>query len=273
MLAATSVQLTPVPSATVQYSVRTDLRESAWAAPITVIFGRSGRILRVLGATYTAHKHHKRHHHRHGGSGPGSGSGTGGSGEGSGGGSGGSGAALGRVALAAAGSGSGGSGGGGSGALARAARAGAARARVALAEAQGLVEAQAKAAGARAPLARAAAARTRAVTARVPVPARVARKEKAARGRRGGEKAARAGEGTPPSGLKVGLIGGIFGWGQTAGETIRSATGVKYTRGALGPEGWTVIREEVDDGVTPLILYDPFDSARGNVPGAGRRRR
>ena len=56
----------------------------------------------------------------------------------------------------------------------------------------------------------------------------------------------------------MGLIGGIFGWGQTAGETIRSATGVKYTRGALGPEGWTVIREEVDDGVTPLILYDPL---------------
>jgi len=55
----------------------------------------------------------------------------------------------------------------------------------------------------------------------------------------------------------VGLIGGIFGWGAAAGETIRKATGVKYTRGALGPEGWSVVKEEVSDGITPLILYNP----------------
>ncbi|HTU78139.1 MAG TPA: hypothetical protein VMF09_05200 [Solirubrobacteraceae bacterium] len=75
---------------------------------------------------------------------------------------------------------------------------------------------------------------------------------------KGGSGSGSGGEETDAtSKLKVGLIGGIFGWGNGPGEIIRAQTGVKYTRGALGPGGWGQIKEEVGDGVTPLILYDP----------------
>jgi len=57
--------------------------------------------------------------------------------------------------------------------------------------------------------------------------------------------------------LKVGLIGGLTGWGATAGETIRKATGVKYTRISPVAEGWGAGRELVSEGITPLVLYDP----------------
>jgi hypothetical protein len=64
-------------------------------------------------------------------------------------------------------------------------------------------------------------------------------------------------EGHGSGGLKVGLIGGIYGWGQSVGETIRKATGVRYTKLTVGPEGWGTVEEMVHDGVTPLILYNP----------------
>jgi hypothetical protein len=62
---------------------------------------------------------------------------------------------------------------------------------------------------------------------------------------------------THSTGLKVGLIGGIYGWGAAAGETIRKATRVKYTRLSVGSEGWGTAKEMVGDGITPLILYNP----------------
>jgi hypothetical protein len=55
----------------------------------------------------------------------------------------------------------------------------------------------------------------------------------------------------------VGLIGGIVGWGQSASETIRKATGVKYTKLNPGAEGWGPTKEMLSDGVTPLLLYNP----------------
>jgi hypothetical protein len=74
------------------------------------------------------------------------------------------------------------------------------------------------------------------------------------------------GETHSAGGLKVGLIGGIFGWGTSVGETIRKQTDVRYTRGALGPEGWSVVKEEVSDGVTQLMLYAP--TMAGMTPAA-----
>jgi hypothetical protein len=62
----------------------------------------------------------------------------------------------------------------------------------------------------------------------------------------------------PPQSLKVGLNGGLTGWGAAAGETIRNATGVRY--GRLNPleEGsWAAARELVSEAITPLVLYDP----------------
>jgi hypothetical protein len=64
-------------------------------------------------------------------------------------------------------------------------------------------------------------------------------------------------EGHGSGGLKVGLIGGIYGWGQAASETIRKATGVRFTKLTVGPEGWGTVEEMVQDGITPLILYNP----------------
>jgi len=57
--------------------------------------------------------------------------------------------------------------------------------------------------------------------------------------------------------LKVGLIGGVVGWGAQAAETIRQQTGVRFTRVAIGPEGWAQPSELVHEGITPLILYNP----------------
>ncbi len=65
-----------------------------------------------------------------------------------------------------------------------------------------------------------------------------------------------AGKKAHSTGLKVGLIGGIYGWGAAASETIRKATGVKYTRMSVS-EGWGSVKEMVADGITPLILYNP----------------
>jgi hypothetical protein len=56
--------------------------------------------------------------------------------------------------------------------------------------------------------------------------------------------------------LKVGLIG-FRGWGTGPSETIRKATGVKYTRASPVEEGWAPARELVSEGITPLVLYDP----------------
>jgi hypothetical protein len=56
--------------------------------------------------------------------------------------------------------------------------------------------------------------------------------------------------------LKVGLIG-FRGWGVGPSETIRKATGVKYTRASPVEEGWGPARELVSEGITPLVLYDP----------------
>jgi hypothetical protein len=68
------------------------------------------------------------------------------------------------------------------------------------------------------------------------------------------------------AGLKVGLVGGIYGWGQTASETIRKGTGVKFTKLTVGPEGWGTVEEMIHDGVTPLILYNP--GMAGMTPAA-----
>jgi hypothetical protein len=63
---------------------------------------------------------------------------------------------------------------------------------------------------------------------------------------------------TPTPRLKVGLDGGLTGWGAAAGETIRGATGVQYTRVNPLQEGsWGPARELVSEGITPLVLYDP----------------
>jgi len=76
-----------------------------------------------------------------------------------------------------------------------------------------------------------------------------------------GARPAQQGEATvsqPPESLKVGLNGGLTGWGAAAGETIRNATGVRY--GRLNPleEGsWAAARELVSEAITPLVLYDP----------------
>lgn len=65
------------------------------------------------------------------------------------------------------------------------------------------------------------------------------------------------GEGSHPSALKVGLVGGVYGWGASASETIRKTTGVKYTKLGVGSEGWGTVKEMVGDGITPLLLYNP----------------
>ena len=56
--------------------------------------------------------------------------------------------------------------------------------------------------------------------------------------------------------LKVGLIG-FRGWGTGPSETIRKATGVRYTRASPVEEGWGPARELVSEGITPLVLFDP----------------
>jgi hypothetical protein len=70
----------------------------------------------------------------------------------------------------------------------------------------------------------------------------------------------------PATSLKVGLIGGIVGWGAAPSEAIRKATGVKYTRLNPGAEGWGPAKEMVSDGVTPLLLYNP--DMQGMSPSA-----
>jgi hypothetical protein len=60
----------------------------------------------------------------------------------------------------------------------------------------------------------------------------------------------------PTTSLKVGLIG-FAGWGTAPSETIRKATGVKYTRLEPGVEGWARGKELVSEGITPLVLYNP----------------
>jgi len=55
----------------------------------------------------------------------------------------------------------------------------------------------------------------------------------------------------------VGLIGGLSGWGQAAGEAIAKATGVGYTRVSPFAEGWAATRELVGEEIIPLVLYDP----------------
>jgi hypothetical protein len=61
----------------------------------------------------------------------------------------------------------------------------------------------------------------------------------------------------PRTALKVGLIGGVTGWGPAASETVRDQTGVKYTRTSPAVEGWGSTRELVSEGITPLVLYNP----------------
>jgi hypothetical protein len=70
----------------------------------------------------------------------------------------------------------------------------------------------------------------------------------------------------PTLALKVGLIG-VGGWGTGPSETIRKATGVKYTRvNPLSEGGWGPTRELVSEGITPLVLYDP--DMKGMSPAA-----
>jgi hypothetical protein len=58
--------------------------------------------------------------------------------------------------------------------------------------------------------------------------------------------------------LKVGLNGGLTGWGPIAAETIRDSTGVRYARlNPLEEGSWSAARELVGEGITPLVIYDP----------------
>jgi hypothetical protein len=66
--------------------------------------------------------------------------------------------------------------------------------------------------------------------------------------------------------LKVGLIGGVTGWGRAASEVVRKATKVRNTRLNPGLEGWGPARELVSEGVTPLILYNPNTPLAGMPP-------
>jgi hypothetical protein len=71
----------------------------------------------------------------------------------------------------------------------------------------------------------------------------------------------------PPGMLKVGLNGGLTGWGPAAGATIRAATGVQYARlNPLQEGSWGAARELVSEGVTPLVIYDP--DLQGMSPAA-----
>jgi hypothetical protein len=72
----------------------------------------------------------------------------------------------------------------------------------------------------------------------------------------------------PTTSLKAGLIGGIVGWGAGPSETIRKATGVRYTKLNPSVEGWTPTKEMVGDGITPLLLYDPSTPLAGESPSA-----
>jgi hypothetical protein len=61
-----------------------------------------------------------------------------------------------------------------------------------------------------------------------------------------------------PENLKVGLDGGLTGWGASAGAMIRDATGVRYARlNPLQEASWSGARELVSEGITPLVLYAP----------------
>jgi hypothetical protein len=75
-----------------------------------------------------------------------------------------------------------------------------------------------------------------------------------------GASAAQTGEAAlqAPQSLKVGLNGGLTGWGPAAGETIRDSTGVRYARlNPLQEGSWSAARELVGEGITPLVIYDP----------------
>jgi hypothetical protein len=194
VLEGTAVGLKPIRGTTVIYSVRTDVRGSAWSSPIVIVYSPSGAISRIRGESSEP-----------GGPGTGTGSapepgsggeaGSGGQGSGTSGGGG-------SVSESESGSSPGGGGsesespgGGGSGS------------------------------GSESP---------------------------------GGSGSGSGGGETPTgAGLKVGLVGGIYGWGPTASETIRKTTGVRYTKLTIGSEGWGTVEEMVRDGVSPLILYNP----------------
>ncbi len=198
VLAATAVGLKPIRGTTVIYSVRTDVRGSAWSSPIVIVYSASGAISRIRGESSEP-----------GGSGIGSGSGSapepGAGGEtGSGGqGSGTSGGAGGGGSVSESESGS--SPGGGS-------------------------ESESESPGGGGP---------------------GVESESPGGSGSGGDETHGA------AGLKVGLVGGIYGWGPTASETIRKTTGVRYTKLTIGSEGWGTVEEMVRDGVSPLILYNP----------------
>jgi hypothetical protein len=200
LVESTSVRLRPFPGESVTYSVRTNVRGSAWASPITVVFGHSGTIVQVLGENTGSSGSGS------GGS-PGSGSGSGsrsegGSGSGSGS-EGGSGSGSGSEGGSGSGSGSGSEGGSGSGSG-----------------------------------------------------------SEGGSGSGSGSGGGSGSEETHTTGLKVGLIGGIYGWGKEVGETIHKATGVKFSKAGVpavwSAEGWLPIEEVVREGVSPLILYNPI---------------
>jgi hypothetical protein len=185
VLTATTLGLKQLHGETAVYSVRADVKGSAWAS-VTIVYGSSGAIVKVYGDEGGSGPE----------SGPESGSGEGGSGSGGGG--------------SEAGTGGSGSGSGGSGPES---------------------ESGSGAGG--------SGSETETETETESGPAS------------GGT------EGQQPGGLKVGLVGGVYGWGSAASETIRKATGVRYTKLTIGPEGWGTVEEMVHDGVTPLILYNP----------------
>jgi hypothetical protein len=221
VLAATSAGLTPVRGAMVLYSVRTNVRGSVWGPPVAIVYNRSGRISKIFGGSSGLGE-------------SGAGGGAGGSEPGSGGGTSGSGSEPGAGAGGSEpGSGSGltgsesGSGGSGSGAESGSGGSGSG-------SGPGTEGGSSGEGG-----------------------------SGSGSGSEGGSGSHGLGgsveeEVTPkrPAPLKVGLIG-FRGWGTVPSETIRKATGVKYTRASPVEEGWGPARELVSEGITPLVLYDP----------------
>lgn len=248
VLAQTSVAPRPVPGATVRYSVKTDVAGSVWAPPVSIVYNRRGGIARIFGpsgagsATPRSHYGARSRSTASGSTGSSSsGSAAGGAnslsiGSGSGSGTGlggliGSGSPVGSGGSVGSGApvGLGGSGGSGSGSGSGGAGgsgSGSGTGSGGSGEAGG-------AGGSSGP---------------------------------GGSEEEAPVTGTGGASLKVGLIGGLTGWGQAAGETIRKGTGVKYTRVSPVAEGWGPARELVAEGITPLVLYNP--GMQGMTPAA-----
>ena len=264
----TTTSLTPraFPGATVTYSVRTNVEGSEWAEPVTIVYNRWGGIARIL---------------EHVGSGSGSGSwgsGSGGSGGGSegGAGSGGSGSGGAGSGSGSSGSGSGGSGSssgssgsGSSGSGSSGSGSGSSGSGSGGSGSSGSGSGKHSVGGGSHSHGGSGSGSSGSGSG----------SSGSGSGGSGSGSGSGGGEGSggggspveeqsplPDAGLKIGLIGGVVGWGAAPSETIRNATGVRYTRLDPEAEGWAPAEEMVSDGVTPLAVYNP--GLQGMSPAA-----